>query len=698
MAIASRLIMFMLITASPLTFAFGMGDSFASEFKITAPTSWKRVASSFPGLILANSGSKTRQLIALYSRKLDEPSRFSLRDLMELTGPLAQIREEQLKALGLKDYAITSAEIENLRTSLTHAPFAQSLRFESQYRDAEGTMIQTIERQFHLDDRIYFIVYSEEALTLPDRGRLNHLLAQFTPKISNTRAPSSSANEIAVGRSHMPTEPRPIGANLTSKIHHPDTDGSSVCLDVPDNKRRSPTDEPTTTEQFTTAFLKGCGRQLKNDIAGLIHDTTEFALKERSMKGVMSDFSEGVSEGVKTTASTLRSGSNQAHAYLTDSRFRHEANASVYAAFESLKDPVALISKLAGNLSAAMKREAQEFSCLRTTTQGEVACKVIENLSLGAATMTAGSWAMLFGLKKATAAFSPLKNAIQSAMRELLKDSAKTANIGAKFSGAAESNASGSVRASKSSSGASSQLSMDEFGGTFGQSSSNNSKAQLKNGKLYQDGKQVEIKTGDAGTAGSGEPPLDLNFLAAIKYWAPKELHPALSKVHQRMLDEKAWNTYLRELRAESLAEMKNSSSTQSRALAEKGQLTRNAVLKVLVKRAKARGENEFGTVKNFDLDKFKSQVAKGPFFDKAFPTKKYFPGLHGADTHLIQRDFVAPTVESAMPGKSKEFYQFLGSDRGIKVWDQLFDSQSKLNPTSPEYVGQFLLKDFPTK
>jgi hypothetical protein len=177
-----------------------------------------------------------------------------------------------------------------------------------------------------------------------------------------------------------------------------------------------------------------------------------------------------------------------------------------------------------------------------------------------------------------------------------------------------------------------------------------------------------------------------------------KRYKKTLDAVYQRLTDKNAWADYTAQLMKDAAKKMMSSRDPHAVTLAKTGTVTRNAILKVLVERARARGTDRFYSLeKSTGADgqprSFFSVVQKGPFFDS-----KYFGGGHGVDTHLIQQDFVAPVVQQNLGAKNtQKLYQFLGTKKGKPLWDEVFDSGAD-NPTRPEYLKPVLLKDVPVK
>lgn len=182
-----------------------------------------------------------------------------------------------------------------------------------------------------------------------------------------------------------------------------------------------------------------------------------------------------------------------------------------------------------------------------------------------------------------------------------------------------------------------------------------------------------------------------LDSLNAVK----PELKDAMVRVSNKLNDSDKFLRYTKDLVIETVENIKSRGIPSELELLKNGELNRNAVLRVLVERAKARGEGDFSTVKTLNPDdptEFIQAVKKGPFFDKAF---KY--DTHGIDMHLLQRDYVSDEVFAATSGKPQEFWDLLGSNEGLNFWGPLFDSIQD-NMTSPEFTRRVINQALPLK
>lgn len=158
-------------------------------------------------------------------------------------------------------------------------------------------------------------------------------------------------------------------------------------------------------------------------------------------------------------------------------------------------------------------------------------------------------------------------------------------------------------------------------------------------------------------------------------------------------LDSK-WNDYIPDLIEEVGQSMLRSTIPSVRARALSGEITRNDVLRVLVARARARGET-FKTVKNSDTDNFFETVQSGPFFDRFFKNSK---SDHGVDVHLLQRDFLAQQLPAEQRAKMQEMFEYLGTSEGRNIWNEMFDSDFASSLTCPEELMRMIKQVLPLR
>lgn len=143
------------------------------------------------------------------------------------------------------------------------------------------------------------------------------------------------------------------------------------------------------------------------------------------------------------------------------------------------------------------------------------------------------------------------------------------------------------------------------------------------------------------------------------------------------------WDNYIPELIRDVGESMLRSNIPSVRARALAGEITRNDVLRVLVTRARARGET-FRSVTGGSADDFFETVRSGPFFDRFFRGSQ---SNHGVDIHLLQRDFLARNLPPENASNFNEMFDYFATPNGRKIWDEMFDSTNEYTLTSPEEV-----------
>ncbi len=173
-------------------------------------------------------------------------------------------------------------------------------------------------------------------------------------------------------------------------------------------------------------------------------------------------------------------------------------------------------------------------------------------------------------------------------------------------------------------------------------------------------------------------------------------LKTTMVNVWNRMNDPEIFAKYCLILAEDAAVEMMSGGSKSEINSLTRGELTRNAVLKVLVNRHRAQGNDRFSIITGISkhqpkpssatrkLDTyqdFRDAIKQGPFFDKPFGAAR-----HGIDTHFLQIDYVADVIWQSTNGNPRVLWDFLGSKKGVHAWVALFDtSGSTLG--SPEYL-----------
>ena len=175
--------------------------------------------------------------------------------------------------------------------------------------------------------------------------------------------------------------------------------------------------------------------------------------------------------------------------------------------------------------------------------------------------------------------------------------------------------------------------------------------------------------------------------------------------IWNRMNDSQALARYSKALAEDAAVEMVKSGTKREIEALTRGELTRNAVMKVLVKRHQAQGNDKFSTITgvgNFikagdrpssftrkagTNEGFREAVGQGPFFDKPFGNSR-----HGIDTHFLQADYISDVVWNATDKNPRIFWDHLGSKKGIHGWVPLFDAADG-TLASPEFFAHQVSK-----
>ena len=194
------------------------------------------------------------------------------------------------------------------------------------------------------------------------------------------------------------------------------------------------------------------------------------------------------------------------------------------------------------------------------------------------------------------------------------------------------------------------------------------------------------------------------------------ELPPNIQKtvvgVYNTLGDKKVLETYFKGLVKESAEWMAKRGRPADLELLKKGVVSEHAMSVILIKRFKASGDNQFTTMmprssdrtisvgaKNIkasdmagDNDAFRTAIRTGPFLDRVFESKAGNRYGHGVINHMIQRDIVKDVVKKEMKGNPQEFYNYLGSKKGVNWWSDLFDSgEGTRTFTRPENISEFM-------
>lgn len=195
-----------------------------------------------------------------------------------------------------------------------------------------------------------------------------------------------------------------------------------------------------------------------------------------------------------------------------------------------------------------------------------------------------------------------------------------------------------------------------------------------------------------------------------------EELPPNIQKtvvgVYNALGDKTVLENYFKGLVKESAEWMATKGRPQDIELLKKGVVSEHAMSVILIKRFKASGDNQFTTmmprgsdktisvgakdIKASDMsgdnDAFRTAIRTGPFMDRVFESKAGNRYGHGVINHMIQRDIVKDIVKKEMKGNPQEFYNYLGSKKGVNWWSDLFDSgEGSRTFTRPENISEFM-------
>lgn len=192
----------------------------------------------------------------------------------------------------------------------------------------------------------------------------------------------------------------------------------------------------------------------------------------------------------------------------------------------------------------------------------------------------------------------------------------------------------------------------------------------------------------------------------------PPNIQNSIVAVYNTLGDKKTLETYFKNLVKESAEWMAQKGRPQDLELLKKGVVSEHAMSVILIKRFKASGDNQFTTmmprrsektisvgaknIKASDMasynDAFRTAIRTGPFMDRVFEGKTANRYGHGVINHMIQRDIVKDVLKKEMKGKPQEFYNYLGSKKGVNWWSDLFDSgEGTRTFTRPENISDFM-------
>lgn len=167
----------------------------------------------------------------------------------------------------------------------------------------------------------------------------------------------------------------------------------------------------------------------------------------------------------------------------------------------------------------------------------------------------------------------------------------------------------------------------------------------------------------------------------------PANRREAAVKIVNKLHDPKEWSEYMQDLTEDALAVMKKSKNKKIREAADRGEVSRKAILNVIVAREKSRGVKEFTNTRAYlTTEQFKEKLPK-PFLDINGGTLYTGSNLHGVDGHLIQRDFLARQANNEWPGGYQKLYDYMATDEGHVLWQNTLDFSNAANAGSPTFV-----------
>lgn len=171
---------------------------------------------------------------------------------------------------------------------------------------------------------------------------------------------------------------------------------------------------------------------------------------------------------------------------------------------------------------------------------------------------------------------------------------------------------------------------------------------------------------------------------------SPESLRSVMRSAEESLASPEKFTNYLEKLLDDVGDDMLNSSVRSIRERALRGEITRNDILRVLVKRGRARGER-FSSVRPNNTDaEFETVRSEGPFFDRAFMHNT--DSDHGVDMHLLQRDFVASNLNAADLEKFDDMFTYFRTENGGRVWLHMFDEEGDWDVLrAPEAIGAML-------
>lgn len=167
-------------------------------------------------------------------------------------------------------------------------------------------------------------------------------------------------------------------------------------------------------------------------------------------------------------------------------------------------------------------------------------------------------------------------------------------------------------------------------------------------------------------------------------------LRRGFSKALNAMEDFFFITEYFAKLEGDTLLKQKRSTKAVLKEMAEDGRLDHDSMVSVLKKRMKDRGLKLVKINDALDESEFQKKIAKGAIIDFGFSASS----SHGIYTHLVQQDMIYDIIAKEVDGDYNKILKFLGSSKGLNVWNKMFDSFSS-NLTEPEWFKDTILRPF---
>ena len=170
-----------------------------------------------------------------------------------------------------------------------------------------------------------------------------------------------------------------------------------------------------------------------------------------------------------------------------------------------------------------------------------------------------------------------------------------------------------------------------------------------------------------------------LSFESASSFLSDNaDLNRGLLKASGDLGNKAKFAEYTEALSAETFRRMLNSKNKKLIKLAKEGQIDHDTIVQVLIDRHRARGLEPTSIEPGSDLlsyKDFRKKLGEGPIIDRGFPVGDGLKRNHGVYVHLMQLDYVMPSIEEAVgKGNASMAFQYFSTPRGLKYWNETFD------------------------